>query len=263
MSTDSTTTETKDFEALRAILDQVDALPGAAEFRHLSYDLLAPSPGETVVDVGCGAGRAVAELTERGARAIGIDLSEDMISVARTRWPDSDFRVGNACELPLGDAEATGYRADKLFHELPDPARALAEARRVLSPGGRIVLIGQDWDTLVIDSDDPHLTRRLVHARADTIANPRAARSYRNLLLDNGFTDVTTEVRSAVFTDTTLLPLLTGIAEAAYAAGAATRDRIDGWIAEQTKRAQADRLFLAVPIFVAAAHRTSSPPTDA
>ncbi|MEU8149944.1 hypothetical protein [Nonomuraea sp. NPDC048901] len=57
------------------------------------------------------------------------------------------------------------------------------------APGGRIVLIGQDWDTLVIDSDDPALTRTIVHARADQVTSPRAARSYRNLLLDAGFED--------------------------------------------------------------------------
>ncbi|WP_433762573.1 hypothetical protein [Nocardia sp. CA-135398] len=53
-------------------------------------------------------------------------------------------------------------------------------------PGGRIVLAGQDWDAFVIDSDTPDLTRTIVAARADTITNPRAARRYRNLLLDAG-----------------------------------------------------------------------------
>ncbi|WP_347568411.1 hypothetical protein [Streptomyces sp. 891-h] len=68
--------ETKTEESSRelvTLLDAVDALPGAAELRSRSYELLATKPGTAVVDVGCGAGRAVAELAERGATAIGID----------------------------------------------------------------------------------------------------------------------------------------------------------------------------------------------
>ncbi|WP_091628059.1 methyltransferase domain-containing protein [Amycolatopsis saalfeldensis] len=248
-------TNTSDTGSLIAVLDRADALPGAADLRARTYDLLQLQPGALVVDVGCGAGRAVAELTERGATAVGVDVSEHMITLARTRWDGGDFRLGDAYALPLGDGQAAGYRADKVFHELNDPARALGEARRVLGAGGRIVLVGQDWDTIVIDSDDAALTRRIVHARADTVPNPRAARRYRTLLLDAGFTDVTVDVHTAVFTDATMLPMVTGLAEASSTAGAVTREQADAWIAEQTERARAGRLFLALPLFVAAAQR--------
>ncbi|MFF9016669.1 methyltransferase domain-containing protein [Streptomyces sp. NPDC014870] len=146
-----------------------------------------------------------------------------------------------------------GYRADKVFHELDEPERALAEAHRVLAPGGRILLVGQDWDTFVIDSDDPALTRTIVHSRADLTAAPRAAGRYRNLLLNSRFSDVTVEVHTGVFTGSAMLLLLTGLAEAACSTGAITREQTDNWIAEQRARAEADRLFLALPMFVAAA----------
>ncbi len=142
-----------------------------------------------------------------------------------------------------------------MYHVLPDPHAALAEARRVLVPGGRIALLGQDWDTLVIDSDQPELTRRIVHARADTIPHPRIARAYRNLLLDAGFHDVDIEVHTAVFTDPTMLPMPVGHATAAHQAGAITGDDADNWISEQTRRAHDDRLLVAIPMFLAAATR--------
>jgi ubiquinone/menaquinone biosynthesis C-methylase UbiE len=238
---------------LIALLDAADRLPAARDLRARSYAVLNAGPGARAVDVGCGAGRAVAELTGQGVRAVGVDPDERMIAVARGRWPEADFRIADAYRLPLADASVAGYRADKVFHELAEPERALAEARRVLAAGGRITLVGQDWDTIVVDSDDPALTRAIVHARADLTTAPRAARRYRALLLDAGFDDVTVEVHTGVFTGPAMTPLLTGLAEGARSAGAVTRAQADGWLAEQRARAEADRLFLALPMFLAAA----------
>lgn len=240
-------------DGLIARLDAADRLPGAHELRSLSYDAIGAGPGRSVVDVGCGAGRAVRELAERGVRAVGVDPSEQMIAVARGRWPEEDFRLAGADELPLTDGSMDGYRADKVFHELAEPERALTEARRVLAPGGRIALIGQDWDTVVIDSDEPALTRTLVHARADRTTAPRAARRYRTLLLDAGFDDVAVKVRTGVFTGPAMLPLLIGLTEGARSTGVITDHQADTWIAEQRTRADTDRLFLALPMFMATA----------
>ncbi|MFD1539001.1 methyltransferase domain-containing protein [Nonomuraea guangzhouensis] len=226
---------------LLVVLDAVDAQPMSVELRTRSYELLGDLTGRTVVDVGCGGGRAVAELAERGARAVGVDYDPEMIAVARERWPVGEFHVGDACELPLETGSVTGYRADKVLHTLSDPVRALAEARRVLAPGGRAVLLGQDWDTLVIDSDEPETTRRLVHAKADSLPSPRIARRYRNLLLDAGFTDPVVEVRTSVFTDDTALALLHRIIDE------------ESWLAEQAERARTNRIFVAVPMFLVAA----------
>ncbi|WP_433275341.1 methyltransferase domain-containing protein [Pseudonocardia xinjiangensis] len=228
---------------LLPILDAADAQPGAGELRARSYELLEPLAGRTVVDAGCGGGRAVAELAERGARAVGVDLDPEMIAVARERWPGGEFHVGDASELPLETGTAAGYRADKVLHAMDDPARAVAEARRVLAPGGRAVLLGQDWDTIIIDSEDPETTRRLVHAKADSLPSPHAARKYRNLLLDAGFTDPVVEVHTTVFTDGIALALLHRITEE------------EGWLAEQAERARTNRIFVAVPLFLVAAQR--------
>lgn len=220
------------------LLDAFDELPQATDLRNRSYRDL----GDTVVDVGCGSGRAVWELTGLGRTAIGVDLDPEMIEVASRRWPACVFHVGDATALPLDDESVTGYRTDKVLHVLDDPAAALAEARRVLRPGGRAVLTGQDWDAIVIDSADPVLTRALVHARADGLPSPRVARQYRNLLLDNGFTDVTVEAHMAVFTGDLVLPMLAGMAEGP-------------WLDDQVERAARDRLFVAIPVFLAAGTR--------
>ncbi|RFS83404.1 methyltransferase domain-containing protein [Actinomadura spongiicola] len=256
MDTNQTTDRPVDAtDALIALLDLADTLPQASELRERSYEALAITPGAAVVDVGCGAGRAVTEMAARGARAVGVDPNERMIGVAWKRWPTMDFRVAGAYELPFDDGELYGYRADKVFHVLDDPARAVEEARRVLAPGGRIVLVGQDWDTFVIDADDAALTRTIVHARADQVVSPRVVRRSRNLLLDAGFTDITVEVHTAVFTDETMLPVLVDLAGKAHAAGAISDAEAETWIDEQRDRAQNGRLFFALPLFMTAATR--------
>lgn len=248
-----TTTDHDPTESLIRQLDAVEALPSATELRAYSYDLLGLTQGARVVDVGCGTGRAVAELRDRAAGAVGVDADEQMITLARRRWPRADFRVGTAERLPFADGQLDAYRADKLYHALPDPGSALDEARRVLAPGGRVVLVGQDWDAFMIDSDDAALTRTIVHARADLLPHPRAARAYRNLLLDGGFTQVTVEVRTAIFTDATMLPVLVALAHAVRDHQGITHEQADTWLSEQRRRAQADRLFFALPLVVAAA----------
>jgi SAM-dependent methyltransferase len=227
--------------SLLAVLDAGDAHPVAVGMRARSYDLLGDFAGRTVVDVGCGGGRAVGELAGRRATAVGVDPDPEMIAVARERWPAGEFHVGDAYDLPLAAGSVVGYRADKVLHLVDDPARAMAEARRVLAPGGRVVLLGPDWDMIAVDSDDPATTRRLVHAKADTFPGPRIARGYRNLLLDAGFTDPVVEVHTIVLTDGTGLALLRRMSDD------------ESWLAEQAERERNNRLFVAVPTILAAA----------
>ncbi|MET8041569.1 methyltransferase domain-containing protein [Micromonospora sp. NPDC005215] len=238
--------------AVAARLDAVEELPAIIELRRYSYDLLCLNPADEVVDVGAGTGRAVAELSAYGFQAIGIDPDEEMLAVARARYPDADLRIGTAERLPIGTATMAGYRADKVLHQLAEPIVAAREARRVLRSGGRAVLLGQDWDAIVIDSSDGALTRRIVQARADTIPRPRVARGYRSLLLDAGFQEVSLAARTVVFTQALLLDMLTGLARAARNTGAITDEQSTAWLTDQRDRAMADRLIVALPFFVAA-----------
>ncbi|GIE99704.1 methyltransferase domain-containing protein [Paractinoplanes rishiriensis] len=239
-----------DTEALIRALDTAESTPDATALRARSYDLLRLPKGGTVIDVGCGTGRAVFEL---GPHAIGVDPDPVMLAAAEKRFPGIDVRAADATDLPVRDGAAHGYRADKVFHVLPDPGAALAEARRVLAPGGRIVLLGQDWDTIVIDSDLGDLTRRIVHARADGMPHPRIARAYRNLLLTVGFREAEVEVHTAIFTEAGFLPLLAKHAEVAVERGAIGGVEAERWLGEQTRRAETGRLLVYLPIFVASA----------
>nr|MDT0665122.1 SAM-dependent methyltransferase [Micromonospora sp. DSM 115978] len=137
----------------------------------------------------------------------------------------------------------------------PDPAATLREAWRVLAPSGRVVLVGQDWDAFVIDSDEPAVTRLIVHASADRIPSPRTARTWRSVLVDLGFRDGAVEVHTGLFTDAMAMPMLGEMVQAARRLGAVNAEQADRWIEEQAERVRSGRFFLAVPIFLASATR--------
>jgi ubiquinone/menaquinone biosynthesis C-methylase UbiE len=239
---------------LLAFLDFAERLPQMPELRERSHELLAARPGDRVVDVGCGAGTATAQLAARGLTAVGVDASDQLVGVARSRHPGVEFITGTAQDLPLPDRSFQRYRAERVYQHLADPATALAEARRVLVPGGRIVLVDVDADLWTIDAADRATTRALSVAFADTITSPWIGRQYRRLLLDAGFVDVEIELRAITHTDyAAVAPMLQGIVAAGLAAGAVQREQADAWLADQRARGERGRCFVVTPMFLAAA----------
>src|SRR5262249_1166098 len=164
------------------------------------YQLLRARAGDRVLDVGCGTGKAVAELVARGLLATGVDRSEEMLARARERFPLGDFRAATAEALPFADGSLQAYRADRLYTHIAQPQRAVAEARRVLAPSGWFVLADPESDLIVVDSDDRPMARIVVQTFAGTVANPWLAWSGRSMLLDAGFVDVTVEAHVHIYT---------------------------------------------------------------
>lgn len=246
-----------DAAGMIAWISRIERFPQAVALRERSYRLLALGPGDAVADVGCGAGAAVEELGALTGAAVGIDISEQMIGVGRSRFPERDFRVGSAYELPFTDGELAGYRAERVFQHLDDPRAALAEAARVLAPGGRVVLLDQDYDTPAFDSDDLPLCRAILRAQSDAVRQRWIGRQYRALLLDAGFTQVELEVNTLVYTDFEQLgPMIPAIAGTAVESGAVTRAQADAWLADQRRRGESDRFCATMPLFTASARRS-------
>jgi arsenite methyltransferase len=98
--------------------------------------------GHRVLDVGCGTGRLARWIAERvapGGSVVGIDPLVDRITLARSRSPGISFDVGQAEDLSAFPAESfDAVCMSAVFHWVSDKPRALAEARRVLRPGGRL-----------------------------------------------------------------------------------------------------------------------------
>jgi SAM-dependent methyltransferase len=112
--------------------------------RDLTTDLkflerLVGLDGTDVLDVGCGGGALVRELVARGARAVGLEITERQLGHARSRGIGR-FVVGRAEDLPLENGSLDAVLFVRSLHHVPEAAMvpALADARRVLRPGGLV-----------------------------------------------------------------------------------------------------------------------------
>lgn len=97
--------------------------------------------GERALDLGCGQGDFTAELVAAGAEAVGVDVAQAAMERARRSHPDLDFRltpIGGP--LPFDDGAFDLVWASEVIEHVADTARCLSEVRRVLAPGGRLLL---------------------------------------------------------------------------------------------------------------------------
>lgn len=101
-------------------------------------DLLAPQPGERILDLGCGTGHLTRAIADRGAHVTGIDRDPAMIAQARANYPDLPFKVGDATHLAI-DRPYDAVFSNAVLHWVHDAEGAAASIRRALQPGGRLV----------------------------------------------------------------------------------------------------------------------------
>jgi SAM-dependent methyltransferase len=101
--------------------------------------------GERVLDLGCGAGRFVAALRDAGADPVGVELAQAALERARSNVPGADLRLLAADgSVPLGHAEVDLVWCSEVLEHVPDTVALLTEARRVLRPGGRLLVTVPD-----------------------------------------------------------------------------------------------------------------------
>jgi ubiquinone/menaquinone biosynthesis C-methylase UbiE len=183
-----------DGPALIRYLD--NATRNSAEVKAATFAAQRLSAGMRVLDAGCGTGddvRAIAEIVGATGHVTGVDSSRTMIEEARARGLPSNaaFVAADAGTLPFGDGSFNTVRAERLFQHLATPQPAANELRRVLAPGGTALLLDQDWESLIIAGADRDVTRRIVRAFVDGLANGWAGREARGMLVRAGFARAT------------------------------------------------------------------------
>jgi ubiquinone/menaquinone biosynthesis C-methylase UbiE len=144
-------------EEVKAVYDRIakeydERIPGAGPAddlfteNEIAFLLSKIEPGQKVLDIGCGTGRFTVPLAEIGADTSAVDISAGMLEVLSEKLADrglsADLRLGDMCQLPFPDATfdvVTSFLA--LMHlPLADRPAVWREVRRVLKPGGRMIL---------------------------------------------------------------------------------------------------------------------------
>ena len=175
------------------------ALDAAPEGANLGLGCGAPlahaavRPGETVLDLGSGAGfdafLAAREVGPTG-RVIGVDMTDDMLARARDNAAKAgadnvEFRKGLIEALPVDDASVDVVMSNCVINLVPDKAAAYREAARVLRPGGRLVV-----SDVVLDAPLPAAIAASAEALTGCVAGAAMRADYLRTIADAGLTDV-------------------------------------------------------------------------
>jgi ubiquinone/menaquinone biosynthesis C-methylase UbiE len=166
------------------------------EQRRIVREALALKPGEHVLDIGSGPGflavEMAAEVRPHG-QVSGVEPSASMLALAqqRRREPGSvpvEFRTGEATALPYPDGSFDAITSTQVYEYVQDVPAALAQARRVLRPGGRLLILDTDWDSIVWRCTNRPLMRRILTAWDEHLTDPHLPQRLTGLLTDAGLT---------------------------------------------------------------------------
>jgi ArsR family transcriptional regulator len=134
------------------------------EVERVLLDLLPPTSIRQLLDIGTGTGRVLELFGQHGVRGVGIDLSREMLAVARSKLARDELshcfvRQGDMYQLPFAEPGFDAVTIHHVLHFADDPGAAIAEAARVLKPGGRLAICD------FAPHDLEHLRREHAHRR--------------------------------------------------------------------------------------------------
>ena len=180
-------------------LELVSAVEQIKDYKTKSFQKMNLSSGNIVLDLGCGNGDDVVSMSNligSKGKVIGLDVNDEAIKSALTKvQPGSniEFLQHNGEKLPFEDNYFDSIRSDRVFQHLKYPGKVLQEAIRVTKPEGTITIIDPDWDTLVIDSSDFRMTRKIIQTISDAILNPWMGRQIYRLMKEKSLINLDIE----------------------------------------------------------------------
>lgn len=224
--------------------------------------LLSPVRGEEILELGSGNGILVRELIEAvgpEGRVAGLDASDAILEMARHICPKGEFLHGDALDLPFVRETFDAVVAAQVFCFLDDVDCAIAETYRVLKPGGRLIVLDTDWDTLIWQSDDPELMKRVMKVYQAVYTNAHLPRSLPQKLAHAGFSNVDVEsfvVLNTGFGDDTYARQTAGFATSIMESSADFSSREQtAWLESQEELARTGGFFFSLNRYLISAHK--------
>lgn len=242
--------------------------PTFVAYREAYLELIDLPRTATVLDLGCGTGvvaRAIAARDGFTGTVTGIDLSDDFIAAAETFAADDgvsdrvQFAVGDAHQLDFRAASFDTVVAHTLVSHVRDPLAVLAEAARVVRPGGYVAVFDGDYASLTFGCSDPRLGEAVEPALQATImSSPRVMREIPRLLPKAGLRLIATQAH--VYAEAGSSTFMLNLAETyapltAASTGQLSAAHVDAWLADQRRSASDGTFFAACNYYAYVARR--------
>lgn len=228
--------------------------------RMRTLEALQLTAREGVLDVGCGSGllaQDMAVLVGEAGRVTGIDVSEDMLALAKQRcadFPQVALHQAKAEDIPEADESFDAAVCTQVLLYLSDVSNALSEMYRVLKPGGRLAIVETDWRGVVLNSFDDALTRRMLAAWDAAVSSPNLPARLGPLLRAQGFSAVRVEAFPIVNTSSApglwSMDMLEQFAEHGQAQGTVTAAEAGAWLADLRRKGAEESYFFCVNRFI-------------
>jgi ubiquinone/menaquinone biosynthesis C-methylase UbiE len=164
----------------------------AAQRRRVNH-LLELQSGEKILDIGSGPGFLASDMAEAvglEGEVHGVDISTQLLALAADRYshqPQLQFHQAEATRLPFADHEFDAITATQVLEYLPDVPTALTEMHRILRPGGRLLILDTDWDSIVWHAVNRNRMMRILAAWDEHLVDPYLPRTLGMKLQAAGF----------------------------------------------------------------------------
>jgi ubiquinone/menaquinone biosynthesis C-methylase UbiE len=153
-------------------------------YKAIISDMITPQNGDYILDVGCGNGSLIAEISKKAeVAAFGVDISPKMIDECQKRYPGISFKVSSGELLPFDDNTFDCVTMCCVLHHLHTPEAFFVEANRILKSGGTLV-IGEPWMPAVVRQITDYIVSPLLRAGDNKLFTHKR---FKSLFASNGF----------------------------------------------------------------------------
>jgi ubiquinone/menaquinone biosynthesis C-methylase UbiE len=165
-----------------------------------SYELLAINSTDTILDVGCGTGADLLQISNMARNAIGVDHDAKLLAKAQEKTVGTTnikYLCNEADNIEIESGTVDKIRYDRIFQHLPNHKEVILEARRLLKPNGIIQIIDPDYLGMTFFMENIHLERKIMDAVAyKRHSNSHKVRAIPNLLKACGFEILSVEIHN-------------------------------------------------------------------